>query len=537
MHPALPRLRTGLTTLWANSAFRIALGYLLLFGFSAGLLLGGLYWLTHRSLMERVDLEIRQELNQALGFLQRRGPENLVASMNRRTRRGGTGVPIYLIEDPQGQILGGALTDWPEEVTRLGRAKTLEWSDLPLRPGVDPCPPSPPRPDRPPPQGDKREHIWDRLTEEHDNEPEPWDCFIDRPFMDDDGAVRVIAMPIHGGGRMLVARDITLLSFQLARMADILWIGFLVMILLGLGGGVIAARRMGRRLEAINSTARRIMEGDLSERMPERGGRDDFDQLSANLNAMLDRIERLMDGVRHVSDSIAHDLRTPLTRLRNRLERLVQETETLTHMDVPTRAGSEVVQREAEAALAETDSLLATFRALLRISQVETGGRRSAFAAVDLSILAADAQELYEPLAEDREIGWSATVSSPVMVTGDKDLLFQMLANLFDNAVKYSPAGSLIRFALSPASPESGYAARITLSDQGPGIPEADREAVFRRFHRVEASRSTPGNGLGLALVAAVVESHGGRISLEDSDPEARSKGTAPGLKIQVDLP
>ncbi len=269
------------------------------------------------------------------------------------------------------------------------------------------------------------------------------------------------------------------------------------------------ARSMMRRIETINATSRDIMSGDLSRRIPTRGSGDELDRLAGSLNAMLDRIQSLMEGVRQVSDNIAHDLRTPLARLRNRLE-----TAALPETDPPASRAA------LESALAEADALLGTFNALLRIARIEARERRAAFADVDLGELIGDVGELYEPLAEQKR-QTLLTDSSAAVIVGDRDLLFQALANLLDNAIKYTPAGGNIRVGLSTA----GAGVELTVADDGPGIPEAFRERVLRRFFRLDPSRPSGGSGLGLSLVAAVADLHGATLRLDDMRP---------GLKVTL---
>jgi signal transduction histidine kinase len=273
------------------------------------------------------------------------------------------------------------------------------------------------------------------------------------------------------------------------------------------------SRGMLRRIELINQTSRNIMGGDLSQRIPIRGSGDELDQLAGNLNSMIDEIERLMDGIRHVSDNIAHDLRTPLTRLRNRLEQL----------QIGLEDGSPY-QNDVEQGIADADQLLATFAALLRIARIEAGGHTAKFKAMDLAALVHDAAELYEALAEEKRLRFSTQVDAGVSLDGDRDLLFQAITNLLDNAIKYTPAGGEVSIELK----RSGKTAEIVISDSGAGIAEAERDKVGQRFYRLESSRSTPGSGLGLSLVKAVAKLHRAELLLEDN---------APGLKATLRLP
>jgi signal transduction histidine kinase len=252
------------------------------------------------------------------------------------------------------------------------------------------------------------------------------------------------------------------------------------------------------------------MEGDLSRRVPRDDSGDDFDQLAANLNLMLERIEGLMASVRQVSDNIAHDLRTPLTRLRTRLE-------------LARDGDSQRARSTLESAIEDADELLGTFNALLRIARIESGSQRSAFAELDMASLVADVAELYEPVASGKEQHLEVQSAGKLIVSGDRNLLFQALANLVDNAIKYTPDGG--RITLSARQIEGRVV--IMVADTGPGVPAKLRERVFERFYRVDDSRATQGNGLGLSLVRAVANLHGAEILLTDNQP---------GLKVELRL-
>jgi signal transduction histidine kinase len=268
------------------------------------------------------------------------------------------------------------------------------------------------------------------------------------------------------------------------------------------------SQRMASRIEAINRTNRDIIDGDLSRRIPLQGTNDELDRLASGLNEMLDRIQALMEEVRRVSDNIAHDLRTPLGRLHNQLDNLHSEVE---------RAGLDT--SSIEQALSESEGLLSTFNALLRIARIEARSRTEGFAQVDLTALVRDAAEYYEPLAEAREQTLAVKADPAVQLVGDRDLLFQAIANLLDNAIKYTPRGGEVRVTLAVMAPGT---AELTVVDTGPGIPPAARQQVFQRFFRLEDSRSTPGNGLGLSLVEAVVHLHGMTIRVSDNSPGTR---------------
>jgi signal transduction histidine kinase len=280
-----------------------------------------------------------------------------------------------------------------------------------------------------------------------------------------------------------------------------------LILLLGLLGGALMSRNMLRRLDAINRAAGKIMAGDLARRVPVTGAGDEFDMLAENLNRMLDRIERLMKGLREVTDSVAHDLRTPLSRLRNRLE------ETAARLAAGAAAGS--MADEIERAIAETDKLIGTFNALLLIAETDAGTARGTMKPLDLASVAADVAELYEPLAEERGVALVLEPAEPVTIEGNRSLIAQALANLVDNAIKYTPPGG--RAVIRVAAGDDGIS--LSVADSGPGIPREDRTRVVERFVRLEASRNSPGTGLGLSLAAAVAHFHDAELLLTDAVP------------------
>lgn len=285
---------------------------------------------------------------------------------------------------------------------------------------------------------------------------------------------------------------------------------FVGVVVLGVLGGFALSRDVHRRLAAISGTAEAIIDGDLARRVPVRGSDDDLDRLAITINRMLDRIAQLMESLRQVSNDVAHDLRTPLTRLRQRLE-----------MSLSSEA-----ERGAaiEGALGDLDAILDTFAALLRIAQIEGGARRAGFRPTDLSAIAGTVTDAFIPSAEDAQRSLVLEAPAPLLVEGDPELLTQMLVNLVENALRHTPPGAKIRVRTAR---QDGLST-VSVIDDGPGVPEAERERVFDRFHRLEASRSTPGSGLGLALVAAVARLHGGEAVLRDA---------APGLEARVSFP
>ncbi len=330
----------------------------------------------------------------------------------------------------------------------------------------------------------------------------------------DDGVLRVVAkiQTLHDGSRLLTGRrSRNQARFEaLVRRTSI----YALLAAAGLGGliGWITARWVARRLESTYDITRRVGAGELALRIPEDDSDDAFDRLAKRINAMLDRIQELLDGVRHATDHIAHDLRTPLTRLRNRLEDMRAE-----HLP------PEQLAAELDAATAETDQLLATFSALLRLTRIEAQTAGADDPELAMRSLVLDAVELYAPIATDRGIGLDVK-TLPCTLRGDADQLFQLVANLLDNALKYATRDSRVSLHLY----DDGDAVFLLVGDHGAGIPVADRERVFDRFVRLEEHRGSAGSGLGLSLVRAIAHRHGGTVTLEDNSP---------GLRVRVRLP
>jgi signal transduction histidine kinase len=451
------------TSLLRTSTFRLALIYMVLYAGSVLILLGFIYWSTVTYMFDQTDATIRAEITGLAEQYRQRGLNGLEKTISERMERDPDGSSVYLIASPSRQPLAGNLSPWPDATPAADGWLEFEFQDA--RAGG-------------------------------------------RVFQ-----ARARAFMLEDGLHLLVGRDTReLKATQQLITRALLW-GVAMTLALALLGGVLMSRGMLRRIEVINQTSRQIMAGDLSQRIPIRGSGDELDQLAGNLNRMIDEIERLMDGIRHVSDNIAHDLRTPLTRMRNRLEQL--------QLDLDDGSPHRV---QVEQGISDADQLLTTFAALLRIARIEAGGHAAAFASVDLSALVHDAAELYEALAEEKQLRFSMQADESIALEGDRDLLFQALINLLDNAVKYTPAGGEVSLQLK----RTGNTADITVSDTGIGIAEHERDKVGQRFYRLESSRSTPGSGLGLSLVKAVARLHHAELLLEDN---------APGLRITLRLP
>lgn len=311
-------------------------------------------------------------------------------------------------------------------------------------------------------------------------------------------------LTLPDGSFILVAQDASRLVDMQHAIESAFAFASAVILILAVAGGVLLGGSFLRRIDTIGRTTRAIMEGDLAARIPVRGTNDEIDQLVISLNAMLDRIQHLMEGLRQVSNDIAHDLRTPLGRLRQRLEDARDHATTTAEYSAA-----------AEAAIGEADLLLETFSALLRIAQIEAGAQKSAFADVDLSAVARIVGEAYLPSAEDSRHKLELRIEDGVALQGDGQLLAQMISNLVENALSHTPAGSTVSLIVG----KTAKGPRIEVADNGPGIPDEEREKVFDRFYRLDRSRSTAGSGLGLALVKAIAALHGLSIKLEDRKP------------------
>lgn len=439
-----------------NSAgVRFGVIYAVLFGVSAVALAAFLWWSTAGLLERQTVAAINQDSETLIDRFLESGPTGAMAAIKDRVAGDIEDDSLYLLVDPDYNYIEGNLNAWP--------------SHMPM------------------------DQDWDELK-------------LDRAGVP--ALMQVHYFELPGGYHMLVGRDIALRA-QLGRMIGgaLLWAAVIAVILGTIGAW--AVRGLFRSTIAdVSATAIAVSAGDLTRRVRVAGADDEFDLLAQTINDMLDRISRLMDGVRQVSNAIAHDLRTPITRARTRLE------------DAAIHATTEADLRAAvERAMADLDGIVAVFQALLRISEIEAGARRSAFAPVDLVPLLTDITEMYEAVADDAGMVLQTEIAETLPAYGDRDMIQQAVANLLDNALKFSPPGGVIHVSAQMVS--GGI--RIEVADQGPGIPEPDRIRATERFFRGEQARSTPGSGLGLSLVQAVAHLHGGEIKLLDAKPGLRA--------------
>ncbi len=447
-----------------TSTFRLAALYLVLFALSVAALLGYVYWNTAVLLERQTDETIRAEVQGLADLYRLRGLPGILDTVQRRSREE-TG-SIYLLTAPGNRRIAGNLDSFPPEA-----ATDENWIEFPIvvRRGDTP--------------------------ERH--------------------MARAYHASLSGGYELVVGRDVEALRQFAGIIRRTLFWTLVIALVLGLGGGLLMSRNFLRRVDAITAASRSIMGGNMAGRMPVSGTGDELDRLALALNQMLEQIGRLMAGLQEVSSNVAHDLMTPLTRIKARVEGAL-------------RSGLKKEYREAlERTVEESDRLLQTFNALLSIARAEAGQSRSALEPVDARVILADVAELYQPVAEEQ--GGRLQIDAPkeLRVLADRQLLAQAINNLIDNALKYgAKAGEAPEVAVSGAMADGKVV--ISVADRGDGIAEADRERVVERFVRLDQSRSRPGNGLGLSLVAGVMTLHGGSLVLNDNHPGLLAKLVLP---------
>jgi signal transduction histidine kinase len=450
-----------LTKTLTSSTFKLALIAIGTFGVIASAIFSYVYLSTSAYVRSRSDRAIMLEYSSLQDAYHRSGRDGLLALARQRTADRSFSDSVYVLADPGLAILGGNLKVWPPTITAAGG-----WAEF-----------------RAPPRSPNEET---------------------RPL------IRAMLGTFPGGDRLLVGRDISDLdSFtDLIKTAVISGVA-LIFVLAGVASILVTRRTVGR-IESIIATSQAIMLSGLDKRIPLRGSNDEWDRAAQNLNLMLDRIETLMGEIKQVSDNVAHDLRTPLTRMRGRLEKAFH--------------GQRIANDDQwliGETIADLDAVLQMFLSITRIAQIETQARKDAFRTVNLVDIASEVVELYDAAAEQDKTHLTVAGDREVLVTGDRDLIFDAIANLVDNAIKHGRAGGQVVVA---AENIDGNPV-VSIADDGPGIPADQHEHVFKRFYRLEHSRFTPGNGLGLSLVAAVAGLHGVKIDLLDNSP---------GLKIKL---
>jgi signal transduction histidine kinase len=462
-----------LRSVFSTTAARLSALYLLLFAICAIVLIFYMTGESVRFLTAQTRESINEEILELNGAYQRGGIGALVRTIDRRSRQ--PGANLYLVTDPAGRILVGNV-----EKIEPGILKKEGWTNRPFN--------------------------YERFSENANERAHP-------------ALAQIIAMP--NGMRVLVGRDLAEPERfrKIIRRSLILALG-----MMGLGALLIwyfVGRQALRRIDAVSVASNRIMGGDLTGRLPVTGSGDEFDRLAANLNAMLGRIGELNDGLKQVSDNIAHDLKTPLTRLRNRAEAALAVKQT-----------APAYRAAIEDMIGESDQLIKTFNAILMISRLEAGYSQESMSDADLSRIVGDVIELYEPVAEEAGVALIRGTIPPVKLPANRELVAQALSNIIDNAIKYSQ-GHSEKPAVNVELLDDAGGARIIVTDNGPGIPEEDRDRATERFVRLEISRSEPGSGLGLSLAKAVMKLHKGALKIGSANPGLRVELVFPNAAVK----
>ncbi|WP_160005506.1 HAMP domain-containing sensor histidine kinase [Rhizobium sp. 18055] len=459
--------------LYKSTAVRLSALYILLFAICAATLVFYVTAMSERLLTSQIREAVQQEVDQVQRSYDNGGMNLLLRTMERRARQ--PGANLYIIAGPSGDILAGNVAS-----VQPGVLDEQGWTSLPFR--------------------------YQRYAEGSQGKPHM--------------AVANINI-LDNGLRILIGRDLGEPEAFRVLVRQALMIALAIM---GLGAVIIwfgIGRNALKRIDRMSAASKKIMAGDLSQRLPVGGSGDEFDRLSVSLNAMLGRIEKLNEGLRQVSDNIAHDLKTPLTRLRNKAADAIDTP------DADTR------RTALEGIISESDQLIRTFNALLMISRVEAGSVAAEMSTIDLSAIVADSAELYEPVAEEAGLAMTLSIEPGIEVQGNRELIGQAIFNLIDNAIKYS-ANAQATGEVSLRLTRRADAICLQVADRGPGIPAEKREDVLKRFVRLDESRSKPGTGLGLSLVEAVMELHSGKLELSDTDPAA---ATNRGLAVTLIFP
>ncbi len=469
--------------LFRTTSFRFTLVFVLLFTLAVGVLGAVVYRASFGAAARQTDVVIDGELTVLADLFSESGPGMLTRVIRQRTAWRDDSI-YMLIGAPSGAVLAGNLTALPPEALNT--------------------------------------------------EGGFFDFAFERPILDAAGreigiqqrnargkVMRFRAAPdTQQSFLVVVARDIAARDDLRTSLVNVLLRILAATMALGVIIGILFSRSLLSQVESVSRTARAIRGGDLTQRIPRTGAGDELDHLSGNLNAMLDQIERLMTGMRDISDNIAHDLRSPLTRIRNRL------TDAM-------KGGAGDKEEALQATLEDTERMLVTFNALLSIARIRSGESAGVMAPIDLVAIAEEMAELYEPAAQDAGFELVLTAAPTPPVNGSRELVSQAVANFLDNALKYAEGGTRIELKVAPGARGK---AELSVTDDGPGIDPDDRRRVLERYVRLEKSRTTPGSGLGLSLVAAIAQAHGAKITLQDANPSG-GDGARRGLRITMIFP
>lgn len=452
-----------------TTAFKLTAIYMAVFVMFSVAAVGYISYRIGERLQAELDSTIASEISGLRKHYEERGIRGLLDQVQKRSQQ--PGAPALLVTNFQGRGLTGNIPTLPPDFLRLDRER------------VHPLP-------------------YDRRAP--------------------DGQVeRTIAMArifdLDGGFYLVIGRDTAEVEEFKRVISGFVLIAVGALALLGFLSWYLVGRGVLRRIDNMSVASRKIVAGNLSERLVADGSGDEFDRLAANVNDMLDRIEELMAGLKDVSDNIAHDLKTPLTRMRNRIETVLSEN-----------AGEAELRMALEATISESDHLIRTFDALLRIARVEAGSAIGTDETVDLKAAIEDVVELYDPVAEEAGVVLCAALPGPLAIRASRELISQAVANLIDNAIKYAGPGNDAQARVDIGLEKKAGNAVISVRDNGPGIAASDYEWVTKRFTRLEKSRTKPGSGLGLSLVSAVVKLHEGKLAFDDNKP---------GLVISLSLP
>ena len=451
--------------LFRTTAIRLAVKSILFYGFLLLLVLAALYWVSRSHIDDEINTEIEHEIIKLQQIFNTSGSLQLINHIATLLRHKDH---IYYLQSAEGEKLAGNLGYWPEEVD-------IEFSGLAQGSWVE-------------------------------------DEALPTGFQEDDAYLPVAAIKFSDGSRLLLARNVEQASYLL-EMSEFLLEAMGITILFTVFIAVILGRQILRRMDIIGASASEIMAGDMSQRVPVSHNNDEFDTLAKRLNAMLDRIQKLIKGLRDVTDNIAHDLRSPLTRMRNQMEVTLLEPRS-----------PEEYQKVLRHNINEIETLIRTFNALLSIAQTEAGHHRAQLSRINLKQLALDLMDLYTPLSQSKGQSLVLINGDDSFIFGSRDLLAQSFGNLLENAIKYTPRGGEIKLHIKASANQ----VEVIVADSGPGIAETEKDHVLEKFVRLESARNTPGNGLGLSLVAAVAGLHNAELVLKDSKPGESN----PGLQV-----
>ncbi len=447
-----------------NSILKLVFLYLTLFLISSIVLLSFIYLSTVTYIFKQLDHHIQYDSQSLQALYKTEGHKPLIDAINERLNQYSYD-SIYLLHDKNNKILAGNLLKIPED-------RKEGWHIIKLKDLTH--------------NSNQKEH-----------------------------SARIIITALSDQLTLINGLDIDSAHQQEHMILNSLLIGIAIVLLLGAIGGFIIGITTVRKINVINQAIEEIRDGDLSIRIPSKGTDDEYDLLSENINQMLDQIQKLMAGIKNISNNIAHDLRTPLARLRSQLETIQSNSKEYDNADIAD-------------AIAETDNLLSTFNALLRINNVESGSQRLHFSEINITKLLEDIISFYEPVAANNHVRIKLYAKENIKFTGDRDMLSQIVANLLDNAIKYSPEKTDIIVKSNLITVNNIKTLEICISDNGVGIPDNEKTKVFDLFYRSEKHRDHKGNGLGLSLVNAIISLHHGKISLEDNNP---------GLTVRIHLP